>query len=218
MKISLIVSSIIILLLGLLFTVTLIGAIIGVPLIILGLILLLMGILIPGRLMKGLLKLVLKVAVPLILLVALIYGGLYLTDSLPKNFSITPSEDSIEYSDYDQEMKCILPFLYETKDYEFVIDSEEMYQQLLEYKDVSPECENYTLPDIDFSNQILLAKYAQGTGCSVNFKKDINVIDNQLIYKLIVEEIGLCEMLGMSMNWILIDNYNSDYEVVFSTE
>ena len=49
MRVSWLIGALVCLIMGLIFTITIIGAIIGVPLIVLSIILLIVGIIIPGR-------------------------------------------------------------------------------------------------------------------------------------------------------------------------
>ena len=94
------------------------------------------------------------------------------------------------------------------------------YQKLQEYNPKYPGCENFKLPSADFSKYTLLGKYAEGSGCTTNFKKDVKDEQNKkiLVYTVNVEEEGMCKPLRSSMNWILLPKLSSDYKVEFIVE
>ena len=51
------------------------------------------------------------------------------------------------------------------RELEFVIDNGTEYQDLLIYKSDRPQCQDYILPEVDFSQQTLLGKYTELGGC-----------------------------------------------------
>jgi hypothetical protein len=69
MKISLIIVSLILFIVGLILTITIIGALIGIPLIIISIILFVLGVVIPGPIMRKVIKKGLK---PIMIIVAVI--------------------------------------------------------------------------------------------------------------------------------------------------
>ena len=121
------------------------------------------------------------------------------------------------FSDLTEDLACLFPLdMVE----EFVINSQEEYEMLLKYVSGSPTCENFVLPSIDFSQSTLLGKYTYGSGCSVTFERHVYIDDanRQIIYSITVIEEGNCEMLGMSMNWIIIPKVPQGYSVVFEVQ
>ena len=133
--------------------------------------------------------------------------------------STDTSEINIEYIDVNEKFSaCFSPF--DLRGREFVINSEEEYLELLEYRSLNPRCENFELLEIDFTKNTLLGKYAEGVGCSIDFEREVkrNETGKKIIYSIEVVEEGLCEMLGSSMNWILIPKVSSDYSVEFEVE
>lgn len=128
------------------------------------------------------------------------------------------NQNEIQFTDMNEELTCISPS--DLRDSEFIINSDEKYQALLDYKSPSSRCENFELPPIDFTQNTLLGKYAQGGGCSIDFVRKVYKDDSnkKIIYSIKVVEEGLCEMLGMSMNWILIPKVPFDYSVEFEVK
>ena len=130
--------------------------------------------------------------------------------------SIDTNGNEIQYIDMNEEFSaCFTPF--ELKDSEFVINSDAKYSKLLEYRSSSPGCENFELPEIDFSKKTLLGKFAWGVGCSIDFEREVirDEPNKTIVYSIKVVEEGLCEMAGSSMNWILIPKVPSDYSIEF---
>ena len=102
---------------------------------------------------------------------------------------------------------------------EFVITTQEEYDELIAlYEELIPCDKGYYAPDIDFEQYSLLGRYASGGGCTIDFVKTIykDETNKQIIYKLVVDEQGLCEMAAVSMNWILVPTIPEGYEVVFN--
>ena len=73
---------------------------------------------------------------------------------------------------------------------------------------------------IDFSTHTLLAHYTEGSGCTITFDPTLYVSDEKNSYRYVVKvkERGLCEKLGMSMNWMAVPKIPADYEVEFKIE
>jgi hypothetical protein len=88
---------------------------------------------------------------------------------------IACEEDSlqeIQFTYMGEELSCIrLSGSQENE--EFIINSDEEYSSLLELKSLSPACEDFELPIIDFSQNTLLGKFTTAGGCSVNFIRNI---------------------------------------------
>ena len=89
----------------------------------------------------------------------------------------------------------------------YVINSDTAYQALGLKKYTKDECQNATLPFIDFTQYTLLGKMATG-GCRVGFKRDVARDDtnSQYLYKIIVCEYGMCKSEG------------GEYELGFSAQ
>ncbi len=106
------------------------------------------------------------------------------------------------------------------KDREFIINSNQEYQTLIGYKVRIQECEDFKLPQIDFSQYTLLGKYTQGGGCSVDFVSKVYKDDSKkkISYSIKIDEEGYCEKLVESMNWVLIPKVPFDYSVEFEIE
>ncbi|MEM5871494.1 MAG: hypothetical protein QW051_01335 [Candidatus Aenigmatarchaeota archaeon] len=128
------------------------------------------------------------------------------------------TRNEIQFIDMNEQLTCIDSF--ELRDGEFIINSDQEYQVLLDYKSPSPGCENFHLPSIDFSQYTLLGKYAEGGGCSIVFVRKIykDESNKEITYSIKVEGKGYCEKLGMSMNWALIPKVPSDYNVKFEVK
>lgn len=110
-----------------------------------------------------------------------------------------------------------------SKEIDYVINDESSYLALIDtfipnYS--SPGCEDYTLPDIDFSTVTLLGKYASGGGCSIDFKRTVLISEKEKEYKYIikVKEKGSCLMFGSSWNLITVPKLPSDYTVKFEVK
>jgi hypothetical protein len=84
----------------------------------------------------------------------------------------------------------------------------------------SINCDTASALTIDFENYVLLGKYAEGGGCSVNFKKRIyrDIINQEIIYKIDVKASGWCDMLVYSNNWVLIPKSLFYEDVIFSVD
>lgn len=119
------------------------------------------------------------------------------------------SRNEIQLIDMNEKLTCIDLDL---RDSQFIINADAEYQVLLDHKSPSPECENFELPSIDFSQYTLLGKYAQGGGCSIDFVRKAYKGDSnkKLIYSIRVVGKGDCLLLVTSMNWALVPKVPSD--------
>lgn len=95
-------------------------------------------------------------------------------------------------------------------DNEYVINSESEYYSILDTNNCQPTY-------IDFSKNTLIGKYANGTGCSVEFKRRffVNQEDNIYLYEIKVKEKGWCKKSDESMNWIIVPKIQNGYSVTF---
>ena len=96
-------------------------------------------------------------------------------------------------------------------DNEYVINSESEYHSILDTNNCQPTY-------IDFYQYTLIGKYANGGGCSVKFKRNfyVNQEDNTYLYEIKVKEKGWCKKFGESMNWIIVPKIQSGYTVIFN--
>jgi hypothetical protein len=125
--------------------------------------------------------------------------------------------NEIEFSDFNQELECIYPL--DTPE-ELIITSQEEYEKLLEYISEISSCQGFVLPYIDFSENTLLGKRAYGSGCSITFERHVyeDIENKKITYSVTVVEEGCCEMIQMSMNWIIIPKIPSDFIIVFEVD
>ena len=138
------------------------------------------------------------------------------TSSSPQNENYG---NEIQFKDLSENLTlCIDSYrIRESEKTEFVINSNEEYLALNDYKSPADFCNDFVLPQINFTTHTLLGKYAQGGGCSINFTRKIYADDTNktITYVIDVVEEGNCEMMGMSMNWVLISKVSSDYTIQF---
>ena len=77
-------------------------------------------------------------------------------------------------------------------------------------------------PTIIFNDttNTLLGHYAQATGCSINFNRDVKVdsTTKQVNYIINAEGCGDCNMLGYSYNFVLVNKIDSAYAILFNGE
>jgi hypothetical protein len=127
--------------------------------------------------------------------------------------------DEIAFTDFNDDLLCITPYEHTITD-EFVIRSQEEYTMLTQYLSTVPNCTDFTLSPIDFSEKTLLGMYTTGTGCTIEFERHVYRDDDAktITYVITVIEEGNCEMLGMSMNWITIPTVPQEYAVVFDVK
>ncbi|MBI2665887.1 hypothetical protein HYX12_04665 [Candidatus Woesearchaeota archaeon] len=130
----------------------------------------------------------------------------------------TSTKNEIQFIDVNEKLTCVDPF--DLRDKEFIINSNEDYQKLSDYKSSSPKCEDFELSSIDFSQYTLLGKYAQGGGCSIDFLKKVykDDLNKKITYSIKIVEEGSCEKMGANMNWILIPKVPSDYTFEFNVK
>jgi len=144
--------------------------------------------------------------------------------ALPAFAQNTPTEDMVQlqYKDLSKfgsegSLFCIGTFVLEIRGKEFVVNTQDEYQGLLEFKSFYCEGNDFVLPEINFSQNTLLGKWTSGGGCSIDFVRKVYRDDGnkRIIYLINVVNEGTCSMMGESMNWILIPKVPSGYEVEF---
>ena len=99
---------------------------------------------------------------------------------------------------------------YILSDNEYVINNESEYYLIIDTNNCQPTY-------IDFSQYTLIGKYANGGGCSVEFKRNfyINNEDKIYLYEIKVKEKGWCKKHYENMNWIIVPKIQSGYTVIF---
>ena len=148
------------------------------------------------------------------LLLALILGIILAIVFVANYVPHFPTED-MQFIDMTEQLSCII-----AQNDEYIINSEQEYRELLDHKVSTPECMNFQLPPIDFSQYTLLGKYAYGSGCSVNFERKIyrDEANKRIIFFIKVNGEGHCEIIVGKMNWVLVQKIPSEYSVIFKVE
>ena len=131
--------------------------------------------------------------------------------------------EDVEFFDSDDMFGCGRHLSGGSRDFgdSFVINSQDEYKKLQSDAMQFFNCKWDTKPpEIDFSQKTLLGKYAQGGGCSIDFKKKVYRDDSnkKIIYSIYVIEKGGCAKVGFDGNWILIPKIPSDYNVEFEVK
>ncbi len=123
--------------------------------------------------------------------------------------------EEMQFIDMTEQLRCIVD-----PHNEYVINSGEEYQELLNHKASVPECADFQLPSIDFSRYTLLGKYAYGGGCSVSFERKVykDDVNKRIIFSIKVIEKGPCEMIIGKMNWVLVQKIPPNYSVIFEVK
>jgi len=82
------------------------------------------------------------------------------------------------------------------------------------------DCSAANLPDINFTKYFLVGKFTSGGGCSVKYDRQVTVEEenNKLIYKIDADYFGLCYMLIVDMNWVLIPKKYCNFTIEFQIE
>ena len=100
---------------------------------------------------------------------------------------------------------------------EYVINDTATYNTIGLYRYTSKSnCQTATYPIIDFSQYTLLGKYATG-GCNVGYKREVtrDDVNKKYIYTVTVCNYGMCKVLRMDMNWVLVPKLPQGYTVEF---
>ena len=110
--------------------------------------------------------------------------------------------------------------IYELKNKTFFIQDSISYVNLqLEINNGIIGDDTCTFPTIVFTDSTtLLGQYGQATGCTINFNRKVEPINDSTVnYSIKPEGCGDCEMLGYSYNFILLDK-DSITTVKFNVE
>lgn len=98
----------------------------------------------------------------------------------------------------------------------FIIESEDELDTLYKYE----TCPGRINPEINFEAYTLLGQYADGGGCDITFNREVvaDEPDKRYVYTVSVKECGLCEMMGYSMNWVLVPKLPDNWTVKFKID
>ncbi|MBZ0244137.1 MAG: hypothetical protein K8F24_13030 [Bacteroidales bacterium] len=110
---------------------------------------------------------------------------------------------------------CLPPFGSEPDEY--VITNDSIYQNLLTIEE--PVCDDYTLPDIDFTTYSLLGKYTVSNGEVKYYKREVVKDDGGMkyIYNIYLKSKNN-KRAEISMNWVLVPKLQAGYGVEFTVE
>lgn len=100
---------------------------------------------------------------------------------------------------------------------EYIINDDSTYQKLISMMPSVEMCDTIQLPYIDFSKKTLLGKYVTGSGCTICFHRKVlqDTVNQNYTYNIKIVELGKCEILRYSMNWITITKISPGYSVKF---
>jgi hypothetical protein len=132
-------------------------------------------------------------------------------------FSCNEDEDpnhSLNYELLDW-TECSYAFSFQSGD-SFIINDTAEFNTLIETISYT-NCVNYDYPEIDFENYTLLGLFAEGSGCEAIYDRSFSRNDDSETYKYTIKAnyTGLCDMLIMHSNWILVDKISDEAIVVF---
>lgn len=86
-----------------------------------------------------------------------------------------------------------------------VIATYDEYSKLLKNLSAHPDCSSYSLPEIDFTNKILLGFRVNSKGCSApQYRRRIYMTNSEIIFSVDVTENGMCKMLHEITYWVTI--------------
>lgn len=104
---------------------------------------------------------------------------------------------------------------------EVIIQSQKQYNDFLNKKVAVPDCNNYQLPEIDFSEKTLLGYKTIAGGCQQpEYTRTLtyNNAANSCTYSIFIKEIGQCKKGWPSMNWIVVQKIPYGYKTNFETK
>jgi hypothetical protein len=109
--------------------------------------------------------------------------------------------------------------IYNLNNKQFVVQNEDGYKKLQEDinngKITNDSC---SFPIINFKENTLLGHYAEATGCTINFNRNVAVDSTKLTvdYIIAAEGCGDCDMLGYSYNFVLVNKIDDTYTILFN--
>ena len=107
-----------------------------------------------------------------------------------------------------EEYEAHQQFIFENL-FENPINNADFFETFDEYYST---CNNF--PEIDFDNYMILANYATGGGCSIDFDVKIVLEEDKLRHIVEVDEKGMCDMLGANKNKVVVPKFDG-VDVVF---
>lgn len=123
---------------------------------------------------------------------------------------------TIEHEDFDT------GFCYSyINDGRYVIDDTAQYESVMQTFQMDaldfPECQDSFLININFEKKTLLGYRLCGSGCETIFKREVllDEANQKYVYKVLVKEVGACEPLRCTMNWVLVPKLPEGYFVEF---
>ena len=113
--------------------------------------------------------------------------------------------------------------IYNLENKTFIIQDSIGYVNLqLEINNAIVGSDSCSFPTIVFNDttNTLLGQYAQATGCTINFNRNVEVDSTakQVNYIISPKGCGDCEMLGYSYNFVLVKKIDDTYTVLFNGE
>jgi hypothetical protein len=120
------------------------------------------------------------------------------------------NKTEIDYQEID--IKCTQSTVAEQ-----LIRSDAEYQKLLEKRSIHPDCDSYTLPEIDFETYSLIGIHYLVAGCK-NPDSDVHVYrmpDGSYQVKTSITQYGICKRGNHVHKWILIPKIDNADQVVF---
>ena len=112
--------------------------------------------------------------------------------------------------------QCFPPFSRDETN-EYIIESDSAYQHLLSYQ--TPLCDNYSLPNIDFSEHSLLGIYTTSCDKVKYYEREVIRDDEQMkyIYNIDIHcKSSNNKKTTISMNWVLVSALQTGYTVEFN--
>jgi|LGOV01.1.fsa_nt_gb hypothetical protein len=110
--------------------------------------------------------------------------------------------------------------IYSLQEKTFIVQDSTEYislQQIINDNRISEDSCSY--PSIDFNEYTLLGQFADATGCTINFNRNVvaDSLSKKIDYIIIPQGCGACEMHGYSYNFILVHpKITNDYEILFN--
>ncbi|GAB4304700.1 MAG: hypothetical protein Kow0068_26330 [Marinilabiliales bacterium] len=111
--------------------------------------------------------------------------------------------------------RCFPPFGNEPDEY--IITNDSLYQNLLTLGTVV--CDNYTLPEIDFTTYTLLGKFTVSDGEVKYYKREVVKDESNMRYVYaIYMKCKNNNKAAISMNWVLVPKLPNNYSVEFTVD
>lgn len=142
-------------------------------------------------------------------------------------FSCNRGLDSVECESKNNDEGIIISSIdfgsciYNVQNTKFIVQDSlgyaELQKEIDEGKIGTDDC-NY--PSIDFTDNTLLGQYAQATGCTINFNRNVEVDSTSKQVNYIINPVGCgnCEMIKYSYNFVLVEKIDSTYSILFNGE